>query len=239
MRVLRRLEQGRTLGRLWSRPVLAPPAWSRWWIVGLAFVAVVLAADTALSSRAVLTSALTVAVLLPGVWGRRGDALVVAPVAVLVAVASGLWNGWGMAYPVTAAVVGAAAVVAVVVALGRANAAAMERQLSLLRDLLALARSSSDVQAIVERLLDLLVPAMADVASLELLLDGRLRRLATRAREPGHERIQALFARQEVATGGARLVGEEDLAVALDALPQIALAADDHLGHRHPLANDE
>src|SRR4051794_41537721 len=176
-----RRARARLLG---PRSVLAPPVWSRWAAIGLGGIALVAAADIAVGSRAVLASALAVVSLAVGAGGRRGDALAVAVTAVLVAAVSGLWNDWGLRYVVALVVVVASSVVAVVVAIGRAHAEATERQLGLLRALLDLGRGAADVGTLVDRVLDLLVPALADLAWLDLRLEGEPRRLGARGTGP-------------------------------------------------------
>src|SRR4051794_10384105 len=179
-----RRARARLLG---PRSVLAPPVWSRWAAIGLGGIALVTAADIAVDSRVVLASALAVVSLAVGAGGRRGDALAVAVTAVLVAAVSGLWNDWGLRYVVALVVVAASSVVAVVVAIGRAHAEATERQLGLLRALLDLGRGAADVGTLVDRVLDLLVPGLADLAWLDLRLEGEPRRLGARGAGPQRE----------------------------------------------------
>src|SRR4051794_37759957 len=172
---------------LGARSVLAPPLWSHWAAYGLAAVALITLADLAVGSRVVVLSALAIAVLAVGAAGRRGDALAVAAAAVLVAALSGLWNDWGLRYVVVLVVVAASSAVAVVVAIGRAQADATARQLGLLRALLALGRGAADVRTLVDRVLDLLVPALADLAWMDLRLEGEPRRLGARGAGPQRE----------------------------------------------------
>src|SRR4051812_1290216 len=176
-----RRARARLLG---PRSVLAPPVWSRWAAIGLVGIALVTAADIAVDSRVVLASALAVVSLAVGAGGRRGDALAVAVTALLVAALSGLWNDWGLRYVVVLVVVAASSMVAVVVAIGRAQAEATERQLGLLRALLDLGRGAANVGTLVDRVLDLLVPGLADLAWLDLRLEGEPHRLGARGAGP-------------------------------------------------------
>src|SRR3954453_13391028 len=176
-----RRARARLLG---PRSVLAPPVWSRWAAIGLGGIALVTAADIAVGSRAVLASALAVVSLAVGAGGRRGDALAVAVAALLVAAVSGLWNDWGLRYVVALVVVVASSVVAVVVAIGRGHAEATERELGPPGAALDLGRGAADVGTLVDRVLDLLVPALADLAWLDLRLEGETRGPRARGRGP-------------------------------------------------------
>src|SRR4051794_26368770 len=158
----RRVDDGARSPLMGARSVLAPPLWSRWAPAGLAAIALITLANVAIGSRVIILSALAIVALAVGAGGRRGDALAVAAAAILVAALSGLWNGWGLRYVVVLVVVAAASVVAVAAAVARAQAEATERQLGLLRALLALGRGAADVETLVARVLDLLVPALAD-----------------------------------------------------------------------------
>src|SRR3954463_11525300 len=164
-----RRARARLLG---PRSVLAPPVWSRWAAIGLGGIALVAAADIPVGSRVAPARRLPGVSLAVGAGGRRGDALAVAATALLVAAVSGLWNDWGLRYVVALVVVAASSVVAVAVAIGRAQAEATERQLGLLRALLELGRGTADVGTLVDRVLDLLVPALSDLAWLDLPPQG-------------------------------------------------------------------
>ena len=180
-----------SLKRLWTRSVLAPGPWSRWLIGGILGVAAVAAADTAVGSQQVLASALAVVALIIGVGGRRGDAGVTALVAVVVAALSGLRDGWGPDYTIALVVVVAASLIATLLALVRVSATVSRRQVALLRHLLELANGSPEVETIGDRLLDLLVPAMGDSCALDLVTDGRQRRLGARVSGPHGEELAA------------------------------------------------
>src|SRR4051812_17760900 len=196
-----RRARARLLG---PRSVLAPPVWSRWAAVGLAGVALVAAADVAVGSRVALASALAVVSLGVGAGGRRGGAMAVAGTAGGHAALGGGWDDWGLRYAIVLVVVVASSAVGVVVAIGRAQAEATERQLGLLRALLALGRGAADVGTLVDRVLDLLVPALADLAWLDLRLEGEPRRLGARGAGPQREDAERALI-EAGADGGAPL----------------------------------
>jgi serine phosphatase RsbU (regulator of sigma subunit)/PAS domain-containing protein len=216
------LAQPQGISRLWIRSALAPRAWTPLCAGGLAAIAVVAGVDASLGDRVVLAGALAVVALAVGLLGGRGDALVTAAAAVAIAVVSGVWNEWGVAWSVSAVVVGASSVAAVLVALLRATATTTARELALLHALARLASTSRDVQEIAEAVLDLLVPAYADISMLDLAIPGYERRIGVRVAGPDRVRaeewlrsrppVQPPFpgAQQAIATGRPALVEELD-----------------------------
>jgi len=189
--LLPNLSDSPVLKRLWTRSVMAPGLWSRWLAGGIAGVAAVAAADIAVGSQEALASALAVVALIVGVGGCRGDTGVTAVVAVVVAALSGLWDGWGPDYTIALVVVVAGGVFATLLALVRVSATVSRRQVALLRHLLDLANGEPEVETITDRLLDLLVPAMGDSCAVDLITDGRPRRLGARVDGPHGEQMAA------------------------------------------------
>jgi serine phosphatase RsbU (regulator of sigma subunit)/PAS domain-containing protein len=171
--------------RPWVRSALAPPLWSRRLPAGLLAIAVIVTLDIAVGSRVALASALAVIALAVGFLGERGDTIVVASCCVAAAALSGLWGEWDAAWTVTLVVVAASSVSAVFVSLLRAAAITTRRQLDLLRDLAGLTGGSRSVVELSEALLDLLVPAYADVATLDLSVQDLDRRVGARVAGPG------------------------------------------------------
>jgi PAS domain S-box-containing protein len=176
--------------KLWVRSALAPPLWSRRLPVGLLAIAVIVALDIAVGSRVALGSALAVIALAVGFLGQRGDTIVVASCCVAAAALSGLWGEWNAAWTVTLVVVAASSVSAVLVSLLRAAAITTSRQLDLLRRLAGLTGGSRSVVELAEALLDVLVPAYADVATLDLAVQDLDRRVGARASGPEAEAIE-------------------------------------------------
>ena len=167
------------------RSALAPPLWSRRLPAGLLGIAVIVTLDIAVGSRVALGSALAVIALAVGFLGERGDTIVVASCCVAAAALSGLWGEWDAAWTVTLVVVAASSVSAVLVSLLRAAAITTRRQLDLLRDLAGLTGGPRSVVELAEALLDLLVPAYADVATLDLSIQDLDRRVGARVAGPG------------------------------------------------------
>jgi serine phosphatase RsbU (regulator of sigma subunit)/PAS domain-containing protein len=204
------------------RSALAQPAWSRWLVVGLLGIAVIVGVDIVGGSRVALGSALAVIALAVGLAGGRGDAIAVASGCVGAAALSGLWGEWGAAWTVTLVVVAASSISAILVSLLRATAVTTGRQLELLRELAGLGNSAGDVQGVSEALLELLVPRYADAAMLDLAVQDHDRRVAVRVAGPdGRETAEWLrrrapvdlrlpAAQRAIATGQSWLVAEID-----------------------------
>ena len=129
-----------------------------------------------------LAASLAIVTLLVALAGRIGDTLAVAGVSAVAGVVSGTWNGFALSWGYAVFAILAGGVLALLVALLRANAVINDRRLALLRDLLELADRPQDVEQLGERILALLVPAFADAAA----LDSGGERVAARG-DPGGE----------------------------------------------------
>src|SRR6185295_11306465 len=156
------------VSRLWVQSTLAPPLWSHALTAGLLGVVAIAVLDIAVGSRVALAGMLAIIVLAVGLVGERGDAIVVACVCVAVAAASGFWGGWNVAWTVTLVVIAASSVSAVLVSMLRAAATTTTRQLDVLRAVSRLAQGSRSVEEVAGKLLEILVPAYADAAMLDL-----------------------------------------------------------------------
>ena len=193
-----------------TRSVLAPAPWSRWLWVGLAAVAALTALDVAVDRQVVLAGALAAVALAVGLLGHRGDALVVGAAALVAALGATAWDaGDATEQAIAVAVTATAGVTAFVTAVLRDAAAASARQFALLRGLAELADGASSVETTIDRVLDLLVPAVADVCALDLVIDHEQVRLGARvAGGEGGELEQALLRRRpaprSVGAGTAR-----------------------------------
>ena len=181
-----------------TRSVLAPAPWSRWLWVGLAAVAALTALDVAVDRQVVLAGALAAVALAVGLLGHRGDALVVGAAALVAALGATAWDaGDATEQAIAIAVTATAGVTAFVTAVLRDAAAASARQFALLRGLAELADGASSVETTIDRVLDLLVPAVADVCALDLVIDHEQVRLGARvAGGEGGELEQALLRRR-------------------------------------------
>jgi serine phosphatase RsbU (regulator of sigma subunit)/PAS domain-containing protein len=211
--------------RLWIRSALAPPLWSRWWIAGALGIAAVAAAEIAFTAHPAVGSAFAVVALVAGLAGARGDAIVIATCCVAATAVSGVWSGWDVGWTITLVVVAASSVTAVLVSLLRAVAVTTGRQLELLDRLGTHANSSRGVRELAGTLLDLLVPAYADAAMLDLAIQDYDRRVAARVAGPhGSAAEEWLRGRppvgpslpgtqQVIATGRPALVEEVDAAL--------------------------
>jgi serine phosphatase RsbU (regulator of sigma subunit)/PAS domain-containing protein len=170
--------------RLWIRSALAPAPWSRWWLAGVAGIAAIAVAEIAFGAHPAVGSAFAVVALLVGLAGGRGDTIAVAVGCVAAMALSGLWSAWDAGWTITLIVVAASSVSAVLVSLLRAVAVTTGRQLELLDRLGTHVNSSRGVSELAESLLDLLVPAYADAAMLDLSVQDYDRRVAARVAGP-------------------------------------------------------
>jgi serine phosphatase RsbU (regulator of sigma subunit)/PAS domain-containing protein len=210
------------VSRLWVQSALAPPLWSHALTAGLLGVVAIAVLDIAVGSRVALAGALAIIVLAVGLVGERGDAIVVACVCVAVAAASGFWGGWNVAWTVTLVVIAASSVSAVLVSMLRAAATTTTRQLDVLRAVSRLAQGSRSVEEVAGKLLEILVPAYADAAMLDLAIQDLDRRVGVRVapplgrdaerwlreRPPVHPRLPGTP--RVIATGQPALVEEVD-----------------------------
>jgi serine phosphatase RsbU (regulator of sigma subunit)/PAS domain-containing protein len=216
----RRESQG--LSRLWIRSALAPRSWSSRWALGAAGIAVVAAVEALVGPNPALGSALAAVAVVVGLTGGRGDAIAVALACVVAAVVSGVWDGWEATWTVTLVTVAASSIAAVLASLLRATAITTARQLELLHGLARLATGTRTVREIAEAVLDLLVPAYADVSMLDLAIPGYERRIGVRVAGPRRDLAEEWLrrrppihphlpgAQRAIATGIPALVEELD-----------------------------
>jgi PAS domain-containing protein len=147
--------------------VLAPRPFSRWLPAGVLAVLVVTGVDAAIAGVLALAASLAIVTVLVALAGRIGDTLAVAGVGAVAGVVSGTWNGFALSWAYAVFAILAGGVLALLVALLRANAVINDRRLALLRELLRLADRPDDVAQLGERILAMLVPAFADAAVLD------------------------------------------------------------------------
>jgi PAS domain-containing protein len=170
--------------RLWIRSALAPSLWSRWLAVGIAGIVAIAVAEIVFGAHPAVGGAYALVALIVGLAGGRGDTIVVALGCVAAMALSGVLGMWDAGWTITLVIVAASSVTAILVSLLRATAVTTRRQLDLLRDLAAHANSSRGVQDLAEELLDLLVPAYADAAMIDLSIQDHDRRVAARVAGP-------------------------------------------------------
>jgi serine phosphatase RsbU (regulator of sigma subunit)/PAS domain-containing protein len=214
------LGQPQGLSRLWIRSALAPATWSSRWALGAAGIAVIAGVEAIVGPNPALGSALAVVALVVGLWGGRGDAIAVALACIAAAAISGELDGWDAAWTVTVVVVAASSIAAVLVSLLRATAITTARQLELLQGLARLATRTRTVREIAEAVLEILVPAYADVSMLDLAIPGYERRIGVRVAGPHRGRAEDWLrrrppiqphlpgAQRAIATGEPTLVEE-------------------------------
>ncbi|HEX8103062.1 MAG TPA: SpoIIE family protein phosphatase [Solirubrobacteraceae bacterium] len=161
---------------------------------------------------------------------------VVGAVAIVVAAVSGAWNeNFGDdAYFLRLAVVIAGSGFAVVGATARERVSADRRRFAVLAALADLGQDAEGLDATVSRLLDVLVPAVADVAIVDGVRDGEVRRLGVRAAGSHGAEIERWLANRppaapdvELASRGAASSGRAHLIERIDPAMFTAIAADE------------
>ncbi|MEA2310923.1 MAG: hypothetical protein QOE28_891, partial [Solirubrobacteraceae bacterium] len=177
----------------------APPFTRRALTLGLLAVLAIGVLDFASGSRVLLVAALVLPPLVVALAGRRGDAAAVALASTVVAALSVIWNGSAPAgetvVPVIVVLGGGLAAVAV--ALVRTSAAIALERFRLLYGVAAIADAhTATPETLVRALLDLLVPVLGDIASVDAVLGGESRRLGVRCSPAVPEPVAAAVARR-------------------------------------------
>ena len=180
----------------------------KWWLAGallaeLAFTAVDIATADALRAHALyLLPVLALAIVAP-----PADVALVAGVALVVSLLSPIWSGGpddDFAVPVVTTVAGSAiALLAArrreLAAATRAAAEAERRRLHMLSEAARITDGAGEIEGALGRLVDLLVPDVADAAWIDVLRpEGGIRRLAARVDGPDAEELE----RWLIARGG-------------------------------------
>ena len=173
-------------------PVTAPRGALSVWppLLGLVVLGGLTAIDAAWASDQILIATVLLAPFVTALWGSVRDTVLVGAATAAVTVASGAWNdNFGSGdYVVRLAVVLAGCGFAVAAARTRERLSLDRERFGMLWAIARLsvgpARAEEDI---LQRVADILVPALADVAVLELLsADGRPGgRVASASREPG------------------------------------------------------
>jgi PAS domain S-box-containing protein len=185
------------------RSGLAPAPLSRASVWGVA-AALALGVLEVLAGEEVLVAALLVlpplAVALTGRWG---DTLLVAAVSLVVALVAPL-VGDAMQLAISFVLVLAGGALAVALALARAGSAVAIERFRLLADVADVADRADGHDALVEGVLDLLVPALGDVAALDVIRRGRRSRIGTRAGPGVDVAVEAALQRRRSLVGERR-----------------------------------
>jgi GAF domain-containing protein len=213
--------------------------WS-WLAGGLAAVAALALVDVLTGDSAFARSLYLLPVLAVATRARPRDVAVVGGTAIAIALASPLWNdGANALLPIVTVVAGSAiafwgaherhsAIAA------RATADAERRQLRLLADAARITDGAADADEALRRLVDLLVPDIADAAWVDVLPpSGGVRRLAARVDGPDAEELEAWLRargstrRADLSPTNRALRGEGSQLTHLDERMREALVHDD------------
>jgi GAF domain-containing protein len=219
---------------------VAPVRGWAWLAGGLAAVAGLALADVATGDGAFARSLYLLPVLAVAIRARALEVGAVGAAAVAVALASPLWNDTTASLlPLVTVAAGSAIAVwgarerhAAIAARGAADAE--RRQLHLLADAARITDGAADIDEALRRLVDLLVPDLADAAWIDLRPPGGgVRRLAARVDGPDSEELEGwLLARgstrrTDISPIGRALRGEGSQLVELDERLREALVHDD------------
>lgn len=176
-----------------TRSALAPPRWSRLMAPAAAVTALLAALDLALGQSLLLIALLVLPALVCALLARWGDTLAVAGLAIVLALASVLWNeGATSAELVALVVVALGGFLAVLVALLRAAAEVNLRRFRLLSAVADVGNEASALEDAVARLLDMLTPDFADACAVDASIEGHDRRLGVRPEDADGAFEQAL-----------------------------------------------
>jgi serine phosphatase RsbU (regulator of sigma subunit)/PAS domain-containing protein len=164
------------------RSVLAPTPFSRAGPAGVAAVVVLGLFDIAMGAEIVFATLLVLPPLFVALTGRWGDTTVVALSSLGVVLSSPLWIDGidAESFYIPLVLVLAGGVVAMAAAIVRFQTEVALARFGLLVGVADAGERSVGSEALVEALLDVLVPAFGDVASLEALRAGEQRRLGVR-----------------------------------------------------------
>jgi serine phosphatase RsbU (regulator of sigma subunit)/PAS domain-containing protein len=212
--------------RGWSaRSALAPKPFTPVVWAGVAVVAALAALDVVTGPEILFGGLLVLPPLVVAMTGRWGDTAVVAALALLVVLANPLHRDDMPTrdFLIPVVVVGAGGIVAMAVALARTSTAVALERFRLLVGVADAAGDAPGPDTLVDAVLDLLVPALGDVAAVDASLGGRRRRLGARVAafvDPAVEdaimhrrplpQDEARSTERSIAVGESRLVTEFD-----------------------------
>jgi GAF domain-containing protein len=166
--------------------------------LSLAVLAVLVVIDILLRGDAIPTS-YAVPPFIAAIMGGRRACMLTAALAVVLAAASGAWDGniGDDAYFARVAIVAVAAAAAVLGARAVAESRYSMRRFALLNDIASAADGSTSLPETMSLISDLIVPELADLCMLDVVADGRIERVAARVSDPDRDRIEArLMARE-------------------------------------------
>ena len=156
-------------------------------------LAVLVILDVALAGAdAIIVTSYALAPFVAAIAGGRWSTALVGALAILLAVASGLWdeNAGEGDYLVRVGIVAAASGFAVMAARSQAQSAATMARFTLLNDVSAAADGSLPLAQTMRLISGVLVPGMADFCLVDTVADGRIDRVAVRAAGSRREEVE-------------------------------------------------
>ena len=156
-------------------------------VAGLVVVAVLVYADVVAADQDIVIGTVVVGPLLCSVWGRPRDVAFVGAVATACAVLSAAWNQniTAATFVLRAVVVAFGSVVAVLASTRRETIARDRLRFALLSAIAEVGTGTQTLEATAARVTELIVPAAADLCTIDVITGGKPRRLAVRAHGGG------------------------------------------------------
>ncbi len=186
------------------RSALAPAPFTRAALAGVAAVLALGALEVAVGEEVLVAALLVLPPLVVALTGRWGDTLLVAALALAVVFVVPLL-GDAMQLAISIVLVLAGGAVAVAVAVARAAAVASLERFRLLAGVADVAdRAEGRHDELVSGALDLLVPALGDVATLDVIRGGARSRIGSRTGPGVNPAVAGAMARRRSLEGEAR-----------------------------------
>ncbi len=164
-------------------------------VAGLAVAAAIVAIDVAAGAHTSITTALVLAPFVTALLGSTRDTVIVAIVATVIAGLSGIWNDnlWQPNYFLRMGIVAAGGAVGVAAARERARAKAAGGRFRVLMDAARVVDDPLTLDQTIERLSNIVVPAVADVCIFDVGRGEDLQRLKVRASGPRAGEIESFL----------------------------------------------
>ena len=167
-------------------------------VLGLAIVLVLALVDHQAGERDIVIGTVVLGPFVTALLGRPRDVLIVGAVALTAALVSAAWNDnfAEPAYLLRAAAVAFGTAVGAVTAQTRSAVARDRARFAVLSALAEVTDGRMTLEDTAGRVQDLLVPAIADAAVIDVVRHGTLHRLAVRASGPGAAALEAAMGGQ-------------------------------------------
>ena len=185
------------------RSALAPRPFSRGAIAGVAAVLALAVLEVVAGEEVLVAALLVLPPQVVALNGRWGDTLLVAALALATVLAMPLVQDT-MQLAISIVLVLAGGIVAVAVAIARTGSAVALERFRLLVGVADVADRASGPDELVEGVLDLLVPALGDVAAVDAILGGERRRIGTRVAPGIDPEVGDAMARRRALSGEER-----------------------------------